>query len=199
MKKAEIISLLTHPIFHPTVVMAILLLSGLSRFSNVNSLLLTASVFIMTCVIPVFILLMMRRWKVIESLQMENAGERVAPLFVMMLCLYGTINFFNKIPLLALFNFYLSSCLVVTTIAFLVSFFWKISLHALGWGCLTAFFFVMSQSLMRLYLPIFIICILFTGVAASARLKLKSHSEPQIYVGLAIGFFSLLILNTIFL
>ncbi|MGN0034026.1 MAG: hypothetical protein ACI358_09675 [Candidatus Limimorpha sp.] len=199
MRKAEIISLLTHPVFHPTLVMITLLLSGISRFSSQSSLILIASVFIMTCLIPVFIFLMMRRWKVIESLQMDKASERSAPLFVMMLCLYGTITIFNKIPVLALFNFYLSACLVVTTVAFIVSFFWKISLHALGWGCLTAFYFVMSQSLMRLYLPVFIACVLLTGVATSARLKLKSHSEPQIYIGIAIGFFSLIILDMVFL
>ena len=194
MKTAKIISIIGHPIFHPTWMMIILLLSGITRFTPGNDLTFLTITFSMTFILPALIILMMKKWHVISSLEMEERDDRLAPLFVMILFVYATIKFFNKLQMFSIFSFYLTSVIVVTILAFVITIFWKISLHALGWGCLTACLFIMTTVSMRMYLLYFIGSIVISGIVAAARLKLKSHSNAQIYSGFAMGFATVIII-----
>ena len=199
MKTAKIISIIGHPIFHPTWMMIILLLSGLTRFTPENDMLFLTITLSMTCIIPTLILVMMKKWNIIASFEMEERDDRLGPLFIMVLFLYITLRFFNRFDLFSIFSFYLTTAIVVTIIAFLITFFWKISLHALGWGNLTACLFIMTTASIRLYLLYFIGCIVISGIVAAARLKLKSHSNAQIYTGFTMGFATVIILYFFFL
>lgn len=194
MKTAKIISIIGHPIFHPTWMMIILLLSGLTRFTPGNDLTFLTVTFSMTCLIPALIIVMMKKWHVIDSFEMEDRDDRLGPLFIMILFLYATLRFFSKIQMLSAFNFYLTTVIVVTVLAFIITFFWKISLHALGWGCFSACLFIMATAYMRMYLSYFIGSIVISGIVASARLKLKSHSNAQIYSGFAMGFATVIVI-----
>ena len=194
MKTARIISIIGHPIFHPTWMMIILLLSGLTRFTPGNDLSFLTITFAMTFLVPALIIVMMKRWHVIESFEMENRDDRLGPLFIMIMFLYVTLRFFNKIQLFSIFSFYLTTVIVVTILAFIITFFWKISLHALGWGNLTACLFIMTLASARLYLPYFIGSIIISGIVAAVRLKLESHSNAQIYSGFAMGFATVIII-----
>lgn len=188
MKTAKFISIIGHPIFHPTWMMIILLCSGITRFMPQNTYIFLGITVLMTCVIPGLVIMMVKRWGLIKSLEMDDREDRLGPLFIMLLFMYAAYRYFNKVPMLAIYNFYLTTVIVVTALAFIVSFFWKISLHTLGWGCFTSFLFIMTIVSMRLYLPVFIVSMVFSGVVASARLKLKSHDNAQIYTGFAMGF-----------
>ena len=194
MKTAKIISIIGHPIFHPTWMMIILLLSGLTRFTPGNDLTFLTITFSMTFLIPALIIVMMKRWRVIDSFEMEEREDRLGPLFIMILFLYATLRFFNRIQLFSIFSFYLTTVIVVTILAFIITFFWKISLHALGWGNITACLFIMAMASMQMYLPYFIGSIVISGIVAAARLKLKSHSNAQIYSGFAMGFATVIVL-----
>ena len=194
MKTARIISIVGHPIFHPTWMMIILLLSGLTRFTPGNDLTFLTITFSLTFLVPALIIVMMKKWHVIDSFEMEDRDDRLGPLFIMIMFLYVTLRFFNKFQLFSIFSFYLTTVIVVTILAFIITFFWKISLHALGWGNLTACLFIMTTASMRLYLPYFIGSIVISGIVAAARLKLKSHSNAQIYTGFAMGFATVIII-----
>ena len=194
MKSARIISIIGHPIFHPTWMMLILIFSGITSFMPQNDAVFLTITLLMTCLIPGLVIMMVKRWGLIKSLEMEEREDRLGPLFIMILFLYAAYRYFNKIPVLAIYNFYLTAVIVVTVLAFVVSFFWKISLHTLGWGCFTAFLFIMTTVAVRLYLPCFIVSIIISGVVAAARLKLKSHSNAQIYAGFAMGFATVIIM-----
>ncbi len=194
MKTAKIISIIGHPIFHPTWMMIILLLSGITRFTPGNDLTFLTITISMTFLIPALIIVMMKKWHVIGSVEMEDRDDRLAPLFIMVLFLYGTLRFFNKFQLFSIFSFYLTTVIVVTILAFVITFFWKISLHALCWGNLTACLFIMTTASMHMYLPYFIGSIIISGIVAAARLKLKSHSTAQIYSGFAMGFATVIVI-----
>ena len=194
MKTAKIISIIGHPIFHPTWMMIILLLSGITRFTPGNDFTFLTITFSMTFALPALILFLMKKWHVISSFEMEERDDRLAPLFVMILFVYATIKFFNKIQMFSIFSFYLTSVIVVTILAFVITIFWKISLHALGWGCLTACLFIMTTASMRTYLLYFLGSIVISGIVAAARLKLKSHSNAQVYSGFAMGFATVLVI-----
>lgn len=192
MKTARIISIIGHPIFHPTWMMLILIASGITSFITYNNYIFLIITLLMTCLIPGLVIMMVKRWGLIKSMEMEDREDRLGPLFIMLLFLYAAYRYFNKIPTLAIYSFYLTAVIVVTVLAFVVSFFWKISLHTMGWGCFTAFLFIMTTVSMR-YLPYLIASIVFSGIVASARLKLKSHSNTQIYVGFAMGFAAVIV------
>jgi hypothetical protein len=192
MKTARIISIIGHPIFHPTWMMLILIVSGITSFITYNNYIFLIITMLMTCLIPGLVIMMVKRWGLIKSMEMEDREDRLGPLFIMLLFLYAAYRYFNKIPTLAIYSFYLTAVIVVTVMAFVVSFFWKISLHTMGWGCFTAFLFIMTTVSMR-YLPYLIASMVLSGVVASARLKLESHSNPQIYAGFAMGFAAVIV------
>lgn len=193
MKTAKIISIIGHPIFHPTWMMILLLLSGITRFTPGNDLTFLTITFSLTCLLPALVIVMLKKWHFIESYDMDERDDRLGPLFIMVLFLFVTLRFFNKMPLFSIYNFYLTTVIVTTILAFIITFFWKISLHALGWGCLTACLFLMTTISIRLYLLYFISSIVISGIVAAARLKLKSHSNAQIYSGFAMGFATVII------
>ena len=199
MKTAKIISIIGHPIFHPTWMMLLLMLTGITSFIPQNEAIFLVITVLMTCLIPGLVIMMVKRWGLIKSLEMEEREDRLGPLFIMLLFLYAAYRYFNRIPTLAIFNFYLTAVIVVTVLAFIVSFFWKISLHTLGWGCFTAFLFIMTTVSVRLYLLYFIAGIVISGVVAWARLKLESHSSAQIYLGFAMGFATVIVMYFFFL
>lgn len=193
MKTAKIISIIGHPIFHPTWMMILLLLSGITRFTPGNDWSFLTITFSLTCLLPALVIVMLKKWHFIESYEMDERDDRLGPLFIMVLFLFVTLRFFNKMPLFSIYNFYLTTVIVTTILAFIITFFWKISLHALGWGCLTACLFLMTTISIRLYLLYFIGSIVISGIVAAARLKLKSHSNAQIYSGFAMGFATVII------
>lgn len=192
MKTARIISIIGHPIFHPIWMMLILIVSGITSFITYNNYIFLIITMLMTCLIPGLVIMMVKRWGLIKSMEMEDREDRLGPLFIVLLFLYAAYRYFNKIPTLAIYSFYLTAVIVVTVLAFVVSFFWKISLHTMGWGCFTAFLFIMTTVSMR-YMPYLITSMVLSGVVASARLKLKSHSNTQIYAGFAMGFAAVIV------
>ena len=193
MKTAKIISIIGHPIFHPTWMMILLLLSGITRFTPGNDWMFLTITLSMTCLLPILVIVMLKKWHFIESYEMDERDDRLGPLFIMVLFLFVTLRFFNKMPLFSIYNFYLTTVIVTTILAFVITFFWKISLHALGWGNLTACLFIMTTVSMRLYLLYFLGSVVISGIVAAARLKLKSHSNAQIYSGFAMGFATVII------
>ncbi len=68
-----------------------------------------------------------------------------------------------------------------------MSLFTRISLHAIGWGGLTALVSYLSYLHPGLS-GLLAATVLLSGLAATARLKLNQHSPWQIYVGFALGF-----------
>jgi len=199
MKTAKIISIIGHPIFQPTWMMTILLLSGLTRFTPGNDMTFLTVTFLTTFLIPGLIIVMMKKWNIVGSFEMENRNDRPVPLFVLILFLYTTLRFFNKIQVFSIFSFYLTTVIIATILAIIVTFFWKISLHALGWGTFVACLFVMTTASARVYLPYFIASIVIAGIVAAARLKMKAHDEAQIYAGFALGFATVIVMYLILL
>lgn len=193
MKTAKIISIIGHPIFHPTWMMILLLLSGITRFTPGNDWTFLTITLSMTCLLPILVIVMLKKWHFIESYEMDERDDRLGPLFIMVLFLFVTLRFFHKMPLFSIYNFYLTTVIVTTILAFVITFFWKISLHALGWGNLTACLFIMTTVSMRLYLLYFLGSVVISGIVAAARLKLKSHSNAQIYSGFAMGFATVIV------
>lgn len=187
-KLAQFISIITHPILLPTWMFLIIIISGLCEAAYINATLCLAIVFFSTFVLPLGFILILKRFGVINSLSMEKREDRFAPLFIMFIFLFATTRLFNDIDALSIFNYYLICDIVLCALVFWINMYWKISMHTIGWGAFVGMLFIMSTASMKVYTPYLIISIIFSGIVASARLYLKSHSNAQIYTGFAVGF-----------
>ena len=166
----------------------IFIVSGICKVSFINIEICLAVIFGTTFILPISFLLVLKKIKVIESLTMEKREERFIPIFAVVIFLFATSRFFNGIPTLALYNFYLICNLILCVIVFWINFWWKISMHEIGWGAFTATLFILSTISAKIFLPYLIASFILSGIVGSARLYLKSHSNSQIYAGFAVGF-----------
>lgn len=187
-KFAQFISIISHPILLPTWMFLIFITSGICKVALVKTGICLAVVFGTTFIMPILLLLVFKKFKVIESLTMEKKEERFIPLFIMVIALFTTSRFFNGIIPLALYNFYLICNLLICVIVFWINLWWKISMHGTGWGAFSATIFILSTISVNIFLPYLIISLLLSGLVGSSRLYLKSHSNSQIYAGFAVGF-----------
>ena len=187
-KVAKIISAAFHPITLPTWMMAMLLFTGLARFQQVNPLVFLAMAFVNSFLLPFIIIVLMKQWKVIKSINMDDRGDLASTLIIMMLFLYATHRFFAGVPIFSIYCFYVTSVMVLYAIAFVVNLFCKVSLHALGCGGLVCCLFVLSTASAHVYLPYLICGILLSGAILSSRLLLAKNSQAQVYSGFGVGF-----------
>lgn len=174
----------------------IFIVTGICEVSHIKAELCLSIIFGTTFILPAIVLLILKKFKVIESITMEKRSDRFIPLFVMVVFLYATSRFFAGLSALALYNFFIICNLVLCVVVFWINLFWKISMHGIGWGAFVATLLIMSSISSLLYLPYFILSIVISGIVGAARLYLKSHNESQVYVGFIVGFIVVLGLYT---
>ena len=187
-KLAQVISIIFHPILLPTWMFLTFMASGICKMSFINDWLCLAVIFGTTFILPISFILILKKFKVIESLTMEKREDRFIPIFAVVIFLFAVSRFFNGINALALYNFYLICNLILCVVVFWINFWWKISMHGIGWGSFTAILLILSTISAKIFLPYLIAGFVLSGIVGSARLYLKSHSNSQIYAGFAVGF-----------
>jgi len=190
-KLAGIISMLFHPLLLPTYMLFLLLyIPGFTVFtySTEIKLYLTVFVFIMTFGIPASLVFMLKRFKVIDSLQMNLRQERMIPLAMMAGVYFITYYSLSKIGSLALFNLFLLGVATTSLTALAVNLYTKISLHMIGMGGV-------AGSILGLLLVypvnirwLFYLIVLLAGVVGYARLTITNHTLRQVYNGFMMGF-----------
>lgn len=196
-----IVSALFHPIFTPLLGVCFILSSHTYQMMipENNRFYICLIVLGFTVVVPLLLLPLFYFFRVVRSIEMSERAERIVPLMLTILSYYATYSFFKHNHLLIFINLYLLAVMMASITALIVNLFWKISLHAIGWGGLMALSLFMAMvgylpSLWLLFLVIFIV-----GATATARLYMQIHTPAQIYVGLLVGFvwvaFSLIFLS----
>ena len=187
-----------HPIVIPTVgVMLYFLLIPNNFYSN-QKLTVLSLVFVVTYLIPLLILILFKKLKIIKSYKAESIKERKLPVALMIVLFYllgSSINNIANLRELALL-FYATS---IGLFFVYILFFFKIksSIHLLSLGISAGFFMVLTNNYSQSFLIIIIIIFLLSGLLASARLNLKAHTSKEIYIGFFSGVFSPIILSFI--
>lgn len=188
MKIPQFISALLHPIVIPTVGLMLYFLVSPTNFESTQKLGVLSLVFIVTYLIPLLILVLFKKLKLIDSYKTETIHDRKLPVAIMLVVFYllgntlHHIQNFNEISLL----FYATSLgLVIVYILF--HFQIKASIHLLSFGIFIGFFMVLSSIHNQSYILIIILNLLISGIVASARLYLNAHKPKEIYIGFFIG------------
>jgi hypothetical protein len=169
-----------------------------NNFYSNQKLTILSLVFVITYLIPLLILILFKRLKLIKSYQIESIKERKLPVALMIVLFYllgSTINNIANLRELGLL-FYATS---IGLFFIYILFFFKIkaSIHLLSLGIPTGFFIALSSNYSQSYLIVVIIIILLAGILGSARLHLKAHTTKEIYIGFFLGILTPVILNFI--
>lgn len=198
MRFHKIISTILHPIVIPTVGVMLYFIYISNNFEINLKFSVLSVVFIVTYLIPLFILIVLKRFRIIKSYQTETIKERKLPVALMILLFYALgnrINHLNNLEDLAAL-FYASS---VGLFIIYILFFFKIkaSIHLLSLGISIGYFMILSWNYSQSFILIIAILILLSGILGSARLHLKAHKNHEIYIGFFLGICSPIVLSLI--
>ncbi|MGY0425459.1 MAG: hypothetical protein ACWIPI_01335, partial [Polaribacter sp.] len=158
-------------------------------FERHQKLALLSLIFVTTYLIPLFILVLFKKWKLIKSYNTESIKERKMPVVIMIVLFYllgKTLPNINNLTDLGFLFYAISGALIVVYLLFYFQI--KASIHLLSLGALSGFFIVMSFLYTQNFYLIIIINILLAGLLATARLHLKAHTQREVYLGFFIGF-----------
>jgi len=189
---AKIISVIFHPLLLPTFLVLLLqkFLPSLIEIKAEYRLTIISLIFVFTFVMPVINLLMLKFFGNGNSLTMELREQRVLPFtFIMLLYVLFTLLIYYKLPFSQNFNKIMLIITSMVAVTWLITFFYKISVHSLsvsgGLGIVLPLNQVTEQN--TLLFPTVAI-ILLAGVVMSARLLLNAHSPREVMYGSVVGF-----------
>lgn len=134
----------------------------------------------------------------VSSVMMEKRTERIIP--SIMVVLFG-------VSLLAILLFKVPEdipgrrfilglslgSLIAVVVCTILTFRWKVSLHAAGMGILTGFLYMYYSQMLLFPMWILVLAFIASGIVMAARMYLNLHSLAQLVAGFAIGFASLIV------
>lgn len=187
---AKMFTLVFHPLFVPFYMLLILL--------NVNTffammipvkakLLLSGLVFLTTILLPLLIVFLLYRLKMVKSFYLESREERIYPLLAVAVFYYLTYYLLKSFPISFIFSYYMLGSTFLTILAMIISFYRKISLHMIGVGGMFGLLMGLSLNL-SLDLTWFVVAaIILGGFLGFARIQSNSHKPSEIYSGFLVG------------
>ncbi len=139
------------------------------------------------CLVPLVIIGVLIALGKVSGIEMSSRSERCLPL---------SLSAFAIVCSLAALNSLIPACIsgmvageaAVLFVAAVLSFFWKVSLHAIGVGALLAFISVSGVAFHQDFSPLAAAAFVAAGVTAWTRLHEEAHTPAQLLVGYAIGF-----------
>ncbi len=187
---AKLVSLLLHPLWMPTALVALCFLfdAHLSfNFAPLGVWIIVAMVFIMTGIFPLTSALLMLRSGMIGDLTMPLRQERI-PVYMLSLIYYGMGYWLlrrtpNHPELLSLF-FGGALALLFTL---LITLRWKISAHMVGIGGVLGAIIAIQLLHGAPVVALIALLLLLTGALGSARLLISDHTPAQVYMGALLG------------
>lgn len=189
---ANFLSGFLHPLLLPTYIFSLIFFAFPEIISPVNPSLYSTLLLVIavsTCILPVFIVVLMYKLKLVQKINIEDRTDRFLPQIISCL-IYSFVTwlFYSKIsqvPTLYLVMASITLCMVIVTTT---NFFWKISAHSTGMGGLVSFilfctYFYGEETLF----PFLGFIILFSGFVMYSRLYLQVHTLAQVCAGFMVG------------
>jgi hypothetical protein len=191
---ATFTSYLLHPLIIPSLSIGLIMNLPVYPFtffpSAVFRFILT-SVIINTYIIPILMMFILKKTGFLHSYHMPEKRDRIMPMMFVAVLLYITYYICNKWNLPLLVNSVLISLCCITVATIIITVFYKISLHLVGWGTFTGlliFLFIKYPVSFTHLLPLTIIV---SGLIAFARATLLAHTKYEIIAGYFWGLLSM--------
>lgn len=189
---AKIISVLFHPLLLTTYLAIILSIyfpaMMMIRPDNRNTIIGLICVF--TFVLPAINLLMLRYFGSVTSITLYSRSQRIVPFFLIsLLYLLITFLFIYKLPFSQNFNKLMMIITAMVIVSFLITFFFKISVHSLAACGAIGILLPLNKATEEALLVVpTVLVILIAGIVMSSRLLLEAHSPKEVYYGGLVGF-----------
>lgn len=145
-------------------------------------------VFLATFIFPLTGTFFMFKKGVITDLNISERSERILPLvftlimYVFIYILFVRTNLPGLIQLLSL------TAAIAVLWSIIITFFWKISIHMLGWGGVTGAYYGIAYTLGLQIQEVVLVLFVISTLVAWARLRTRSHTPAQIMAGFVVGF-----------
>jgi membrane-associated phospholipid phosphatase len=210
---ANIISILFHPIFIPTVGVYLLFSTPTEPVSFIKNdsfyffqddfkVRLYSLLAVLTIAAPLLSMMVLKTGKIISSYRLENPEERKAPLIMIIVYLGIVIlqlfvmdpgNIVPKIVKTYILSVALSIIVILSLLKVM-----KISIHTTAIASLTALMYVYLKTQMDYNALIIPSLFIVLGVVATSRLILNEHKVSEIYLGALLGFSTTFMLTSYF-
>ena len=187
---SKAISYILHPLLIPSLGLLAMFNSGtyLSYLPFEVKKWMLVFTFVSTYLIPLSAIFFIYYQGIIKSMQLSTREERYAPLGISIIMFIFCYYLVQRIEVPKLYNAFLFASLVAVSVTLFVTLKFKISIHMVGVGGLTALIIFLAFYLkvdLQFYL---IISVLLSGLVGSARLILKAHTPAEVYTGFVAGF-----------
>jgi len=104
----------------------------------------------------------------------------------------------RNIQISPIFQYFLFGAAVLTILAFIINFFWKISIHMIAIGGLIGMLLGLAFTGIIANFYFIIVPILIAGFIGYSRLQLKYQTPAQTYTGFLLGTFGMIYLALFF-
>jgi hypothetical protein len=198
---ARIISILFHPLLFPSY--ALLTLFGLNLLVVVplnltGRIYLLSIIFFFTFLLPITSVIILHKLKFSDSILLNSRRERIFPLILTIISYFALFYLLSELHVPNTFLYLIYGAIVSLIAGFIITLFWKISLHMIGWGAFSASFVGISVKMLVDIHWVLIAAILISGIVGYSRLKLDSHNPAQVYSGYSVGFILIMIMTFAF-
>ena len=187
---AKIVSYIFHPLFIPVFGMAIIF-SAPTLFEylpyDIKKLLLLI-ILVNNVLLPLSLLPFFRYRNIISSWSVENRKERNIPLITTTILYFATSYIVFRFPIPLFLKSFIFAAFFISFTVTIINFWWKISIHSVGMGSLTALVLILSLKMNSPLLWHLISVIITAGLVLSSRLILNSHTPRQVWIGFLTGF-----------
>lgn len=179
------LSWVLHPFVVPLYVIGFMLLTDgfLSRLPVSVKSYLAWVVMLYAAIVPMLSIAFMRGLGLIKNLGLHSQRSRLLPLLV------GAISYMlcaitlSDVAVATLVRKFVLAAACCEALALIVTPFWKISLHLICMGGVTAMFMLLSVAGAGQHFWALVATILLSGALASARLHLGAHNPWQVAAG----------------
>jgi hypothetical protein len=187
---ARVLSLVLHPMIIPTL--AVIILYSVPTYLTFSvptqvKRLVMLLIFVNTCLAPLMIMLMLKRFGLITDLVLNDRNERMYPTLVTVLFYFFTFYLLKQAGVSVVLSIFMMGATVLVVTGFVVTMFWKISFHMMAMGGITGFLLALSLLLTPHAVWLLIPAIILSGFTGTARLVLDAHTSAQVYIGWLIG------------
>ncbi len=150
-------------------------------------------------IIPMILILLLKKFGLIDDVGLNNRDERLVPYIITIVCFGLTAWFMAAKGAPLWLSLFFAGGALATIICTIINFKWKISAHAAGIAGVVALLIRIEKdgSAEPELFTWLIITILLTGLLGSARVWLGRHTVWQVLAGYVVGFCSVFFLTMI--
>jgi len=148
--------------------------------------------FLNTLLFPAFAIFLMRKLELIQDIEMYEHKDRFIPLIAVMVFYIwcAVVSIKSKFPYAVQLLILGAVCVLV--LSFIVTLYFKSSLHAAGISSALAFWILIFAYTQTDVLWLVMVWIILAGIIGTARLILKAHTIHELITGFSIGILGVL-------